>query len=274
MDLDGDGKRDLIVPTNYNEFVKFRGLGDGRFADGVPLRVVGQPFADQEAVPAFSLADWNGDGRLDLFVGTTKSRVLVLLGSRDGFGPAETLVPRNMLTKFGSASVDAVDFDNDGDIDLVVTHAGGTAQLFENVGTAIAPKLGKPHVLVSADRKYEDSAFSVGDWHTDGRLDLLVVRWRLEREKSVPAVALTLEERAALSRARTQQAEVEERLWDLNRSRPDFKPGPLRKRRAARRELTTALVKIRWIVNNLELKQDGQSGKVHRIKEFAIYLRR
>lgn len=70
----------------------------------------------ESALDSFDAADWNKDGFLDLI---TCSSGTVLLMSNDGFDrfPIELEIVKN-LTSCGFLK--AVDFDSDGDLDLIV----------------------------------------------------------------------------------------------------------------------------------------------------------
>jgi len=109
-DLNGDRKLDFVAcPAYPDTCAVFMGNGDGSF------RPASTPFGNlnlgYEAY-AITLADWNGDGKLDLAMG-----LAILLGNGDGtFQPPVSFGP---FFDVGSIAPLAVDVDGDGKLDLV-----------------------------------------------------------------------------------------------------------------------------------------------------------
>lgn len=149
-DYDGDGRLDLVVTNHeFETTTLFRNLGKGLFADATAESGIGPatlPFVGFGA----ALFDYDNDGRLDLAIanghvvdntaqmraGSTfaqrrllfrnaDGRRFVEVGRRSGPGFARDRVGRTLAT---------ADIDNDGDLDLLITNNGQTADLLRNDG--------------------------------------------------------------------------------------------------------------------------------------------
>jgi hypothetical protein len=112
-DVDGNGKMDLVVSadarsTSDAKINVFLGNGDGTFATGPSLATGGHTFFTLE------LADFDGDGELDLAAGGNADSVSLFSGNGNGtFDAAEIVDSKGALSDLVSA-----DFDHDGTRDL------------------------------------------------------------------------------------------------------------------------------------------------------------
>ena len=148
FDADGDGDLDLYVACGSNEFPNssldlrdrfYRNDGRGNFTlDQTAFK--GNQFAANSCV---DVADYDGDGDIDLFVGMRLRASLYgvpvngMLWQNDGTGHfknvTKTVAPE--LEKLGMLT-DAIftDYDGDGDEDLIITAEWSSLQVFENQG--------------------------------------------------------------------------------------------------------------------------------------------
>ena len=145
LDYDGDGHLDLLLGT-FPTVRLWRNLGDGTFSDvtakvGLNVQVPGIP-------EALAAADYDADGRLDLFIGTFEHP------KQPGVGLPDFLF-RNTGTRFEDVT--------------------------ERAGLRVKVKLPNPQTGVEEERPAEYCARGCmwGDFNNDGKPDLYVANYRL-----------------------------------------------------------------------------------------------
>jgi hypothetical protein len=175
-DVDEDGLPDVVTsmvlsfPLFWGPCTLSRGLGDGSFAAPEQLPVL----------LAFALADFDGDGHLDLLGShggqENNQAVSVLFGDgRGGFGPALGISTSDSLQDPDDAAVG--DFDGDGALDVAV-HRGIEPFLFGRImvifgngqggfGTPVIP------VPFAGMDNNHDGKLRVGDVNGDGLEDIV-----------------------------------------------------------------------------------------------------
>src|SRR5262249_12799004 len=140
-----------------------------------------------------AVADWNGDGLLDLIVGDISGHVSVYLneGTKEhyAFGKPVRLKAngKEIAGPHGDAGPCVSDWDGDGLLDLIVGCGDGSVIFYRNIGTAREPKLADGVVLVPPGKiEYDLAKMSteptrgvrakvcVVDYNGDGLPDLLV----------------------------------------------------------------------------------------------------
>jgi hypothetical protein len=126
-DIDGDGAIDLLV-TDLKYGAMYRNLGDGVFEDVTRQSGIAHNFSGKGQWAA-AMFDYNNDGDIDIFTanGTAEELILQkpLLLDNDGKGnfknTGANLHPYFNTKRSGRAAA-TWDFDNDGDLDIVVSH--------------------------------------------------------------------------------------------------------------------------------------------------------
>lgn len=156
VDIDGDGWDDLYVMDLWGRNLLLRNRGDGTFQDVAAQ--YGLDFRDHCSCAVF--ADFDNDGDPDAFLGRTQARSMYLRNDNGRFVDAsETLI--NTALPYFVSSVNAVDIDNDGLLDVYFSTYAGNQLLREVEGR---PAYGgmfsgyKPEPLLSEYLTEEQSA--------------------------------------------------------------------------------------------------------------------
>jgi len=140
-DIDGDGLIDLLV-TDLRYGALYRNTGNGLFEDVTEESGVAGAMAGKGAWAA-ELFDYDNDGDLDIFSanGTAEELILQppLLLENDGKGHFQNAGPTlsdYFTTKRSGRAAAIWDYDNDGDLDIIVSHIDlqATPALLRNDG--------------------------------------------------------------------------------------------------------------------------------------------
>jgi hypothetical protein len=174
-DLNGDGRPDLVVANSNGNYVSVL-LNTTAPGATVPSFAAQTTFATNGYCDSVALADFSGDGRLDLVTANpTKNTVSVLLNttppgaSSPSFGPNFTFA-----TGHDPRSVIAVDIDGDGRPDLVV--GNGTSSYASVLVNTTMP--GAPSPSFAAQQTVATgsgaASLAVTDLNGDGLPDLVL----------------------------------------------------------------------------------------------------
>jgi len=209
VDLDDDGHLD-ILSGSYSRmeqamaglFQVLRGKGDGTFrraevlkgTDGEPLIIpINEPMTENICTRPFAV-DWDADGHLDLVVGNFSGTFYWFKGQGKGKFP-----PRPEPIKVGDSPLRiegahsdpfVVDWDGDGDLDVVSGSSNGGVQWAENRAEKgkipnlrpFRPLIEPGPAIERGETLREDELTGpthatrvwVDDVNSDGKLDLLV----------------------------------------------------------------------------------------------------
>ncbi|MDY7093131.1 MAG: CRTAC1 family protein [Acidobacteriota bacterium] len=173
------GTRDYCGPAAYNPEADrlFRNRGDGTFED--VTGTAGLLTAFGPALGAIT-GDFDGDGRLDLYVANDGAANQLWLNQGNGSFRDEALLAGVAVNADGMAEasmgVVAADFDGDADEDLFLTHLNReTNTLYLNDGRGLFEDRSRVSGLGAAS--IEVTGFGAGalDYDNDGLLDVLSV---------------------------------------------------------------------------------------------------
>ncbi|MCG3146254.1 MAG: hypothetical protein HONDAALG_04141 [Gammaproteobacteria bacterium] len=204
-DFDGDGDLDLLCGEFLDGFTYFENVGSRtkpRYAAGHRLKdASGAPLTMELQMIVPVAFDWDKDGDFDLITGDEDGRVAIVENTgkwhKDGTPifarpvyfkqEADTLKCGALATPVG------VDWDGDGDTDILSGNTAGYIEFFENLrGPRVAvPKWAAPRRLEvngepfrimagpngsiqgPAEAKWGYTTFNVADWDADGLPDIV-----------------------------------------------------------------------------------------------------
>jgi Ca2+-binding RTX toxin-like protein len=165
-DLDGDGNLDIITSNFYADSVTvLLGKGTGEFHSPKSYSVGNAGVAPT----ATATGDFNNDNKLDVVVSnlsSTGKNVSVLLG--DGEGAFKSRL--DLTTSGKSLSIQAADFNDDGNLDLVTPDFNiGLTTVWLGNGNGEFP------AKVQYTAGVEPSSVTIGDIDNDKKLDFVVI---------------------------------------------------------------------------------------------------
>ena len=199
-DFDGDGDLDLICGEFRDGFTYYENTGTRTrpvYATGRELTSAGLPVKMDLCMITPTAVDFDGDGDLDLVVGDEDGRVAFIEHTGKNVGGMPQFLPPRYFrqfaadVKFGAlATPYAIDWDGDGDEDLISGNSAGYIAFIENLGGTPA-RWAAPRYLSAAGKliremagpngsiqgpaepKWGYSILSVADWDGDGLPDIM-----------------------------------------------------------------------------------------------------
>jgi hypothetical protein len=186
-DFDGDGWPDVYVASDSTPSLFFRNQKNGKFVEeGLESGVAVNEDGREQAGMGLGIADYNGDGRLDIFK-THFSEDTHVLYRNDGEGQFTDGTLKAGLaveTRYVGWGTSMADFDNDGRPDVFLVTGGvypelkglyrSPALLFRNIDGQRFEQIG-PEMAGAPFEALRSSRGSVAfDYDNDGDLDIAI----------------------------------------------------------------------------------------------------
>jgi hypothetical protein len=179
-DFNGDGNLDLAVwgiyaPNNASEVMIFLGNGNGTFTYSNTYTAPNSSDYT-ETTNSLYVADFNGDGHLDLAALTQYNGVYIYLGKGDGtFQTAVgySTVDPNHPNNYIAAGMAVGDLNGDGKPDIAVTESTGMAVLLNNGNGTF----GTATYYDSGTNASSEMGIAIGDVNGDKKNDIVITSW-------------------------------------------------------------------------------------------------
>jgi hypothetical protein len=192
LDIDDDGRPDLLVANDSGPNYVYRNRGDGTFADvSYPSGAAVDGNGREQAHMGVAVGDYDNDGRNDIHITNFSDDFNVLYHNYDGASFTDVSFRTGIAAPsvpFLGWGTDFLDYDNDGWLDLLVVNGhvypiadqapwntsyaqrallfrNLSGKRFEEIGAAAGPGLTTPRVSRGS---------AVGDIDNDGGLDIVV----------------------------------------------------------------------------------------------------
>jgi flagellin-like hook-associated protein FlgL len=164
-DLNGDGYLDFIQAAESGNYFRVAlGLGDGRFATSAVYS--GAPAG---TVRGLAVEDFTGDGVYDVIASQSNGTLSLYTGTGSG---TFTFTRTFLAMGSQSANITAGDFNNDGKLDLVVSHEGSGF----NTGIILGNGDGTFRAVSTYPTGLNTHSAFLSDFNNDGNIDLTITQ--------------------------------------------------------------------------------------------------
>jgi len=171
VDVNGDGKIDLVAMTPYNGVFVFLGNGDGTFQAPIVNTTV---CTDSIGVcNSIAVADLNDDGKPDVAVqsgGTAGGGISILLGNGNGTFGTGTYYPVAISGTFANGGIAIGDVNGDKKPDVIVGSSNVTAIVYLNQGGGTFAV----HGTVGTVPLIPTNNIVLADINNDKKLDIII----------------------------------------------------------------------------------------------------
>lgn len=180
----GNNQQDYCTPNAYEAPAPdtlFQNNGDGTFRDVSTSVGLGTAYGNGLGV---AVADFDQDGRLDIYVANDGTPNQLWLQESAGLFRDRALLSGCAVNRLGMSEagmgVAAVDLENDGDLDLFMTHLGNESNTFYKNHDGIFDDVTIVLGLGGPSINYTGFGVVFADYNHDGNMDIYIANGRVE----------------------------------------------------------------------------------------------
>jgi|GEM_PF-1294710 len=167
-DIDADGSLDVVLANEHQTGYIYLNDGDGGYQRNELRRPYGTGVIFPVVRSSVALADFNGDGFLDIISGNRGQRNHIYMNDAATNFPT---VDVELINVDDTEDVATADVDGDGDIDVIVANEGSQSFVYLNdgMGTGMA---GPSPVVTMGGTAQNTVSLAMGDVDGDGDIDI------------------------------------------------------------------------------------------------------
>jgi len=177
------GRQDYCGPASYNRPERdtlYRNNGDGTFSDVTEAAGMGESYGNGLGVVA---GDFDGDETVDLYVTNDGSENFLWLNQGDGTFVEDALMTGCAVNELGKTEAGmgatAADYDDDGDLDLFMTHLSGETNTFYEYEDGLFEDMTTRLGLAGPSVPHTGMGLGFFDFDNDGLLDIFIGNGRV-----------------------------------------------------------------------------------------------